>query len=483
MAERSYVFNGNSLPDAGPYSDSDWWELQKYGFGHGGSRPNGGVMRGNGVYVNSGQSESLVVSQTAPASAAVALGIGSALIDGSLYVNDSALTLTIAANGSGSARIDTVILRKTVSAGTVRAVVLQGTPAGTPVPTALTQTAGVIWEIPIAYVTVASGFVTIVNANVTQSMEIGNANNVQVVDDVLNNSAITLEPGMIVVWDLGSGKAVTTTVTSYNRLVAGVWLGRTAAGARGRLQRGGTALVKFLSAPTAGQFVVTSTTVGSASGTSFEGIPNIGRVIEATGAAGLNTVQLDIDTGNDLAVLAANRLGGVATPLDSGTFIPFYNEIEVEFYLRSETAATTDAFLFRFGDIASGFDATATNYFSYAIQTSGAGPTATPIENLGAAAGIRVAGPGATAGANLFVSGKFRMWDVRSTSTRKKNIDGRAFFRVGNLTGNLAIQSFGGNWENATIRCEQVRVVTVSGANLSADSQILVRAIRSMALP
>lgn len=481
--ERSFVFNGNSLPDAGPYSDSDWWELQKYGFGHGGSRPNGGVIRGNGVFVASGQSESLVVSQTAPASAAVALGVGSALIDGSLYINDSTLTLTIAANGSGSARIDTIILRKTVSAGTVRAAVLQGTPAGTPVPTALTQTAGVIWEIPTAYVAVASGFVTIGNANVTQSMEIGNASNAEVVDDVLNSSAITLEPGMIVVWDLGVGKAVTTTVTSYNRLVAGVWLGRTASGSRGRLQRGGTALVKFLSTPTAGQFVVTSTTAGSALGTSFEGIPNIGRVIEATGAAGLNTVQLDIDTGNDLSVLNANRLQAAATPLDSGTFIPYFNSIEVEFYLRSEVAAATDTFLFRFGDIAAGFDATAGNYFSYGIQHTTTTPTATAIENLGASAGIRINGPGATAGANLFVHGKLRMWDVRSTAVRKKGVEGMAWFRIGNVTGNLVIQTFGGDWDNATIRCEQVRVVTTSGANLSADSQILVRAIRSMALP
>ncbi|MFI8531053.1 hypothetical protein ACIGMX_12470 [Streptomyces aquilus] len=73
------------------------------------------------------------------------------------YSGTSTVTLAIAANASGSTRIDRVVLRLDRSAWTVRAVVKQGTPGGGA--PALTQDSGDtgVFEIPLANVTLLSG--------------------------------------------------------------------------------------------------------------------------------------------------------------------------------------------------------------------------------------------------------------------------------------------------------------------------------------
>lgn len=87
------------------------------------------------------------------------------------YSGTSDNILSIAANASGSTRLDVVVLRLTRSTWAVTAAIVQGTPgAGVP---AITQdaTGGTtgVWEIPLAVVTVANGAATISAGNVADT--------------------------------------------------------------------------------------------------------------------------------------------------------------------------------------------------------------------------------------------------------------------------------------------------------------------------
>lgn len=76
-------------------------------------------------------------------------------------------TVPIAANGTGSTRIDLVVLRLDRSTWTVTLVVKPGSPgSAAPTPTLGTGTTGV-YEVPIGTVTVAGGAATIAAGNVT----------------------------------------------------------------------------------------------------------------------------------------------------------------------------------------------------------------------------------------------------------------------------------------------------------------------------
>jgi hypothetical protein len=163
MTETSQVWDGILTGDASlaPYSASEWADRTKLLKGLGATYPNYGVIAGTG----DGTYPALSVQAKSPASTNIEIKIGASLGDGYLYNNDAALTLTVGANASGSARIDTVILRVDYIAQTVRAVIKQGTPAGSPVHPTLQQDA-TYWEIPLADITVANGFATITAANI-----------------------------------------------------------------------------------------------------------------------------------------------------------------------------------------------------------------------------------------------------------------------------------------------------------------------------
>lgn len=242
MTEASVPQQGILVGDAirAPY-DADEFALDFMatltGFGR---RANFGVVYG----YDNGTNYSLEVTQVAVASSNVELKIGAAIVRGTAYLNDATLTLAIAANASGNARIDTVVLRKDYTAQTIRAVVRQGTPAASPVPPTLTQTAST-WEIPIADVAVANGFSTITDSNITPRHEFCNVGNGTFIDGVVNNSGAALVDGDVVIWDSTADRGITTTTTGNNWKVAGVVRGRIAAGARGRIQTGGVGYVKY----------------------------------------------------------------------------------------------------------------------------------------------------------------------------------------------------------------------------------------------
>lgn len=165
MTETSQVWDGILTGDAGvvaPYSASEWAARQKLLHGQGTVFPNYGVLKGTG----DGTYPPLQVQAKSPASTNIEVEIGAALVTGYLYQNTAALTFTIGANASGNPRIDTVILRVDFTAQTVRAVVKQGTPAGSPVAPSMQQDAS-LWEIPLANIAVANGFTVINQTDIT----------------------------------------------------------------------------------------------------------------------------------------------------------------------------------------------------------------------------------------------------------------------------------------------------------------------------
>lgn len=285
MTQRSLPWEGTTAlgypGDAGPYSYQDWERLHKGIVAPGAWRPNVGVLFGSDS-LDAGR-RGLEVTASSPAAASVAVRPGSALVQGTFYHSDAVETLAIAANASGNPRLDTIILRKDTAAQTVRLAVLQGTPAVIPLAAALTQNTAT-WEIPLAYITAANGFVTITAAEIIQVAEPANGADGTYLYGILNNSGGELRTGDVVVWDMAVDKAVTTTTTANAPTVAGVWVGVTPNGGYGRVMVDGVGLVRVNAAVARGTVLATSTTAkqakaGGASAFAF--------TLEATSGAGL----------------------------------------------------------------------------------------------------------------------------------------------------------------------------------------------------
>lgn len=283
--ERSRAWNGQITGDAGPYTDADWREIWRNVLGWGGQRANVGVFLGSGPQPYNG----LRVQAQSPLSTSVDVLSGAALVQGLFYLNTTTKALMIATNSSGNPRIDTVAIRVDYALQTCRLVILQGTPAASPVPPTLTQSAGVMWEIPVADIAVADGFISITSANITPRHEWVNAPPGVYLDNVLNNSGGVLQDGDVVAWDTTVDRAVKTTTTADDKLLAGVWRGRTENGNYGRVQTAGIGYVRSSAAVTRGNLLVTSTTAGAAvplTATGGAGNASLGRALETTSGAG-----------------------------------------------------------------------------------------------------------------------------------------------------------------------------------------------------
>lgn len=226
MAETSRPWQGRvsqgALGQAGPYSSTQWQQVWKTWFGQ--NNANRGVLRS--------VDGELAVSASSPADTNVNVASGAGMVQGIWFYNSASLAVPISANASGSTRIDVIVLRADYTAQTVRIAVVQGTPAaGIP---ALTQSAGSIWEIPLAYVTLVSGFTTIAASDVTDLRHYANIPSA-VGLDVLNNSGSTLEQGSAVIWLASGGQSINTTTSEGNRNIAGVIESRVLNGATGRI--------------------------------------------------------------------------------------------------------------------------------------------------------------------------------------------------------------------------------------------------------
>jgi hypothetical protein len=99
---------------------------------------------------------------------------GEAFVRGFFYYTDANITLTHAVNSdpSGNARIDLIVLRLDVVARTIHPVIVQGTPAATPVAPSPVYPAlfgSNTYEIPLAQVRVDAAAATIASTKVTDT--------------------------------------------------------------------------------------------------------------------------------------------------------------------------------------------------------------------------------------------------------------------------------------------------------------------------
>lgn len=320
MTQISRPWAGTSVGDAGTYSDLEWQQLFRAIIGVGAQQPNSGVVFGSDP--SSSLRRGLEVVASSPAAASVVVRPGTALVNGTGYINDADVTLAIAANGSGNPRIDTIVLRKSFVAQTVRLAVVQGTAAASPVPPALTQTS-VTWEIPLADIEAASGFSSIVAANILPTAVPVNGSDGDYLFGILNNSAGILRTGDVVKWDTGADRAVTTTTTANDSLVAGVWVGTTAPGSYGRLQRSGVGLVRVNAAVARGVALSTSTTAKQAQA---NGRNVFAFTLEAAGGAGL--VQAVINLPQRIGSLASYTYSNYAAAFQYSTISTTYVEVD-----------------------------------------------------------------------------------------------------------------------------------------------------------
>lgn len=91
---------------------------------------------------------------------------GQAWMKGHFYQSDAEEVLAIATASATNPRIDRVIVRVDWTANTIQLAVLQGTPAASPTPPALTQNSS-RWEISLAQVYIVKSATTIASGNIT----------------------------------------------------------------------------------------------------------------------------------------------------------------------------------------------------------------------------------------------------------------------------------------------------------------------------
>lgn len=242
MTEISRPWSGTSTGDAGPYSDNQWANTWMRSMGFGASSANRGVVRN--------VDDELRVTAQSPASNAVDVNTGAALVQGKWYQSDAVESFTISANGSGNPRIDTIVLRADYTAQTVRLALKTGTPAATPAAPTLTQTIGVTWEIPLADINVANGFTTITQPVIINRQDWANVPN-QISFEVVSAEATDLVPGIPVKFN-SSGLIVNggnmATLSGYygyyqSLAYAGVLAERVSNGGRARVVVQGLAYV------------------------------------------------------------------------------------------------------------------------------------------------------------------------------------------------------------------------------------------------
>jgi hypothetical protein len=312
VTETSRPWLGDTIGDCGPYSNDQWTQSWREAWL--GAKANRGPLIGSGTSPDEG----LWVRANSPAGASVVVSPGGALVHGVHYHNSADVVLAIVANTSGLTRIDSIILRKDWTSQTVRLIVKPGLPAASPVAPGLTQTDGVLWEIPLADITVVDSFVSITQAEIRPNRHYANAADGVYLYDVLNNSGVTLQTGDVVVWDATANRAVKTTTTWMDPDVAGVWVGRTPAAGYGRILVRGIGYVLTHAAIAARyQPLVTNTVAKEATSTTFNAastsLSTIGVSLEITAAGGLCLAFVDVPVKRMPAVAIVNIATGAIT--------------------------------------------------------------------------------------------------------------------------------------------------------------------------
>ncbi len=152
MAETSRPWSGTVTGDAGPYSDDQWTDVWKTLLG-----PD---VATDGVFWD--QLNELVLGGLA--ATPISIGTGRALVDGSWYQTDAALSFAIG-SPAVNPRIDRIVLRKDWALQTIRAAVITGAEAAPPVPPAITQIDGTTWDLPLWQIHITTGGVITIYAD------------------------------------------------------------------------------------------------------------------------------------------------------------------------------------------------------------------------------------------------------------------------------------------------------------------------------
>lgn len=138
MVETSRPWSGIVLGDSGPYSDDEWADSWLSLIAP--------TIASEGVFKDQ-LNEFDISGATSP----VSIASGRALVDGTWYETDAAVTQGIATPGGTDERIDLVVLRKDWALQTVRITTIAGTPAavGTAVAPAPVQVDQTTWDLPL----------------------------------------------------------------------------------------------------------------------------------------------------------------------------------------------------------------------------------------------------------------------------------------------------------------------------------------------
>lgn len=371
--EISLPWDGTQVGDAGNYSSEEWRTAWKQIIGAGAGRPNTGIIRAS----NNAETQKLGldVEANSPVAANVLVRPGSAVVNGGLYVNTIDQTMTIAANASGNARIDLIVLRMNVANQEIRLAVLQGTPAASPATPALTQTAA-IWEIALAEIAVANGFATLAQSTIRPIASVANGAPLGIIYGVQNKSAITLKTGMPVIISSGNNKAVTTTTTVDDPRCCGVWLGSTAVDGYGDVVVSGEAWVyvnnavstrytPIVTGSVAGEGTVSTTHCTAPFAIALETTSGASMVRCLVGLGGMAQQQSRIDSGPNTT--SSTTLADISASLNI-TMVTTGRDVEVSLFLcdvENDGAAGTQFSLYDVdidGTLASAKNGLATGY-------------------------------------------------------------------------------------------------------------------------
>lgn len=138
MTQRSLFWDGSVLGDCGPYTSAHFHDQLL--------RSITGCTGNRGVLLN--WLNNLEVTGT---SSPLSVATGAAVVYGTFFESDAAVSVTISTPATGYSRYDRIVARRNASTQTVRIGTTQGTPSvGTPTVPALTQDVSGIYEIPLA---------------------------------------------------------------------------------------------------------------------------------------------------------------------------------------------------------------------------------------------------------------------------------------------------------------------------------------------
>lgn len=133
MAESAYPF------DTVPVYEAQWGEMAQ-------------LWARSGVVGTTRTSTDPTLRVTLGTGLTVNVAPGPAWVRGHYYTSDATVTRTGSTNTSTNPRIDRVVLRLDTTANTITPTIIEGTPATSPVPPALTRTA-TVHDIPLARMT------------------------------------------------------------------------------------------------------------------------------------------------------------------------------------------------------------------------------------------------------------------------------------------------------------------------------------------